>query len=697
MTTTTQLADDDASPNPVVPGAGDPTGPEDRSPGDGLPGRLLGWTAIPAALALFLLMFHIMANAVLRYFGSPLDGTLEHTAFWYMPILAFLGFVVAQRRREHIEARIMFDRMPDASQRAMEFIVGAIIIVFCLLLAYFGWVEALDGYAVGRTAGASGVVIWPFVFAVPVGYGLMAVQVLLDMVRFARTGRDEPAEHEDPDGPGLALEHETVLEAEEAATQHIGERSTLAKVAWVIVPVVVLLVCFGGMYSGVADEMIGVLAVVAMLVLMVMKVPLGVAMALPGIVGMLAMTDWRATRGLLSRMPFDQTASWSLSVIPMFILMGLFLYASGLTTKIYNVARQWVGKMPGGLAVGTNVAGAGLASMSGSTLGSIFPLARAGIPEMIRAGYDRRLAVASVMAAGTLAPLIPPSLLLVIYAGVAQVPVGPQLLAGIVPGLLLVLLYAGGIVVLGVVRPSMVGGKSTVRSTWRERSTGLRSIVAAPILIVIVIVGIYTGALTATEAGAAGALGALVVTLIMRRKGTPWRAVWSAGVDTVSTVGSIFFLLIGAAMLSRLLSISGLADGFAETVTDLGLGRVEFLLVMVVVYIVLGMFMDSLAMILLTVPILLPLMAPLGISEIWFGVFAVVFMEIAMVTPPVGVLSYVVHGIVQDKEVNAGRKISLGNVFQAVAMFLPLILLLIAIMIALPEIVTWIPNNSAGE
>lgn len=696
MTTTTGRVADDPSPNPVVPGAGDPVGPDDRSPEDGMLGRVLGWTSIPAALAMFLLMLHVVANAVMRYLGSPIDGTLEHSAFWYMPILVFLGFIVAQRRREHIEARIMFDRMPEASQRATEFIVQAIIVIFCLLLAYFGWVEALDGQAIGRTAGASGVVIWPFVFAVPVGYGLMALQVVLDMVRLARTKQDVPAEQEDPEGPGLALEREAAIGTEAQIATPLGESSTVAKVAWVLVPVIALAVSFGVMFSGVSSEAIGGLAVVAMLVLMVMKVPLGIAMALPGIVGMMAMTDWRATEGLLSRMPFDQAASWSLSVIPMFILMGLFLYASGLTTKIYEVARQWVGRLPGGLAVGTNVAGAGLASMSGSTLGSIFPLSRAGIPEMIRAGYDRRLAVASVMAAGTLAPLIPPSLLLVIYAGVAQQSVGPQLLAGILPGIVLVVLYAAGIIILGVVKPSVVGGKSEVRATWRERITGLRTIVAAPVLVLIVIVGIYTGAFTATEAGAAGALGALLVTLIMRRREKPWRAVWSAGVDTVSTVGSIFFLLIGAAMLSRLLSISGLADGFVETVTEMGLSRVQFLLVMVVVYVILGMFMDSLAMILLTVPILLPLMEPLGISEIWFGVFAVVFMEIAMVTPPVGVLSFVVHGIVQNKEVNAGQKISLGDVFQAVAMFLPLILLLVLIMIALPEVVTWIPDNSAG-
>ncbi|MFH5824663.1 TRAP transporter large permease [Georgenia sp. AZ-5] len=442
-------------------------------------------------------------------------------------------------------------------------------------------------------------------------------------------------------------------------------------------------------------EVVGVLGLVMMLTLMAMKVPLGVAMGIPGILGTWSIVGWHAAEGSLRRLPLESAANWSLTVLPMFILMGLLLWRSGLTEHLYSVARVWVGWLPGGLAIGTNLAGAGFAALSGSTMGSIFPLSRAGMPEMLKAGYDRRLALGSIAAAGTLAHLIPPSLFLLIYAGVASVPVGPQLMAGLIPGVLLALLYCITIVVLSLLKPALVGGRRAGqhRYSMGERVRSLGKIWDAPLLIVVVVAGIYGGFFTVTEAGAVGAAGALVICLIRRRGKNPLRAITQAATETVSTVGAMFFLLVGAYLLSRMMSVTGLASWFAEMVIDLEMSRVAFLITMVVVYIILGMFMDSLAMMLLTVPIILPLFATLGISEIWFGVFLVVFMELAVLTPPVGVLSYILHNIVQDREVNLGQRISIGAVFQGVLCVIPVALLLVGLMIAFPEIVTWLPDS----
>lgn len=447
------------------------------------------------------------------------------------------------------------------------------------------------------------------------------------------------------------------------------------------------------MWSGLEREAIGAVGILMMLTLMLMKVPLGAALGVPGLLGTFAIVGDRATEGMLGRMAFEVTASWSLTVIPMFVLMGLVLFRSGITADLFVVARQWVGWVPGGLGVGTNMAGAGFASLSGSTLGSIFPLSRAGIPEMIKAGYDRRLAVASVMSAGTLAHLIPPSLFLVVYAGVASVPVGPQLLAGLVPGLVLAGLYMVTIIVVSVLRPSLAGGNTAkVSATWPERLLGIRRIIPAPILLVVVVGGLYSGWFTATEAGAVGALGAIAILFLRRRSAAP-REMARAAADTAITVGAVFFLLIGATMLSRLLSVSGLADMFVRWIRDMDMSRVEFLLMMIVVYLLLGMVMEPLAMMLITVPILLPVMTSLDISPIWFGVFVVVFMELAVITPPVGILSFVVHGIVQDPEVNAGQRISLKDVFTAALALIPVPLVLVALMILFPELVMWLPNR----
>jgi len=460
---------------------------------------------------------------------------------------------------------------------------------------------------------------------------------------------------------------------------------------------VVAFACASGMWLNPSREQVGVLAIVMMLALMSMKLPLGVAMAVPGVLGLWSILGWTAAAASLRQLPYDSTASWSLSVVPMFIFMGTALWRSGITGQIYSVAQQWFGWLPGGLAIGTNMAGAGFAALSGSTLGSMFPLARSGVPEMLKAGYDRRLAVASVMSAGTLAHLIPPSLFLVLYAGVAEVAIGPQLLAGLIPGLILAGLYVVAIIGVAVVRPSSAGRDTPIqRATWRQRWAGLWSIAAAPVLVLVVIVGLYSGVFTATESAAVGAFGALVILLVRHRKSRPLAAVAESMSATLSTVGAIFFLLIGAFLLSRLITVSGLANQFISGILDLNLSRTEFLLVLALMYLFLGMLMDSLAMMLLTVPILLPVLSALDVSEIWFGVYVVIFMELAVVTPPVGVLAYIMHGIVQDPDVNRGQSISLGDIFTAVALFMPVTLLLLAILILFPDLATWLPEHMSS-
>lgn len=465
--------------------------------------------------------------------------------------------------------------------------------------------------------------------------------------------------------------------------------------AWRTVPMLVIIASAVLMWFDLPRETVGGLAIVLMLALMAVKVPIGIAMAMPGVLGIWALVGERAAIGQVGRIPLETVSSWSLTVLPMFVFMGMALLGSGLTERIYVAARHWVGWLPGGLAIGTNVAGAGFAALSGSTLGIIYPLARSGIPEMIKAGYHRRLALGSVMKAGTLAHLIPPSLYMVLYAGVAEVPIGQQLLAGIGPGVLLLLMYVVGIVGVCLIRPSLSGGRLSGGSTWSERWQSLAKVWTLPVLLAVVVVGMYSGVFTATEAAAVGAFGATIVALWARRKDRPLASVWDAMLSTVGTMGAIFLLLVGAQLLSRLLSVSGLADAFVGTVTDLELSEVELLLMLAVLYLILGMFMEPVAMMLLTVPIVLPLLAPLGISELWFGVFLCVFMELAVVTPPVGLLTYVVYGLVQDPKVNLGNRITLKDTFLAVLYMIPIPLGLIAIITAVPEIVTWIPSGAA--
>lgn len=446
-------------------------------------------------------------------------------------------------------------------------------------------------------------------------------------------------------------------------------------------------------------EAIGIAACVLMLTLIFLRVPVAVAMIVPALLGSYALRGERLVESILTTLPYQQVANWTLSVVPMFILMGLLLWKAGLTESLYAAGRHWLGWLPGGLAVGTNLAGAGLASVSGSSVGTTYALARIGIPEMLKAGYDKRLAIGSVIVAGLPGQLIPPSIMLVIYAGIAEVPIGPQLLAGIGPGLLVAALFTVMIVLFArrwaKTREDHVEHHPT--ATWRDRFASLLKIWPVPLLIAIITVGMFSGMFTATEAGAVAAVFSVVIALIWKRGNGPWRAIADGAVATISSVGAIFFMLIGVEALSRMFTLTGISTGFAELVESMNLNRVSFLLLMMVVYIVLGTFMEPLPMMVLTIPVLMPTLHSMDISLLWYGVFAVFMGELAVVTPPVGILAFIIHTITKDPEVNRGQNISMNDVFKAVWWFMPMAIVVTVVLIFFPQIATFIPDLMSAE
>lgn len=457
-----------------------------------------------------------------------------------------------------------------------------------------------------------------------------------------------------------------------------------------------IVACLVGLFTSTTNAAAGMWCILLMLVLIFLAVPVALSLSIPSIVGVFAISGAPASMNILSTAPYNTVASWSFSVIPAFIFMGMLLTQSGMTTKIYEATDRWFSWLPGGIGVGTTAAGAGLASVSGSTIGMTYTLARAGLPEMLRLGYDKRMAVGTVIVAGMPGALIPPSILLVVYAGIASVPVGPQLIAGAVPGLLLALTFGIFILILSMIFPKLVGrtkGQAKGPSyTWGERFRSLGQIWGFPLIMIVLFGGLFSGAFTPTEAGAAAALTSLALCIFYTRKNKPLMQVARAAFAAVASSAAIFFIMIGAEMLTRLLAITGLAQIVTDFIVGLGLGRVAFLMILILVYIVLGMFFDTLSMMLLTIPILLPTLEAMEVSPLWFGVFVILLGEIGMVTPPVGILSFIVHGIAQDPEVNQGQSISLGDVFASLAWFLPISIVFLMIMIFFPEMTEILPN-----
>jgi C4-dicarboxylate transporter, DctM subunit len=446
-------------------------------------------------------------------------------------------------------------------------------------------------------------------------------------------------------------------------------------------------------------QMTGGLVIVLSIVLLLVGIPVGIAMLGAALLGLYALSGARVVKSTMESAAYDAAESWSYSVIPMFILMGMLLWKSGLTATAFETARRWLGWMPGGLAVATNFAGAALAASSGSTIGITYALGRVSIPEMLKSGYHPQLAVGSVAAAGTLGQIIPPSLLLVVYAGAASVPVGPQLLAGVVPGIILAVSFALMIILRSVLNPSLAPRVDMSSVTWQMRFESLLSIIPIVVVVIIVIGGLLGGIFTATEAGVFGMLAALFFGVIhLRRQGQSWSNVGTmlkeSVIGTLTGTASVFLLIVGVVVLTRAMALSQVPNALAQGIVDMGLGRIQLLLLLILVYLLLGMFMDTLAMMLLTIPVLLTPLAAVGVDPLWFGVFIVVMAEVGLLTPPLGILSFIVHRIAMDPDTNLGQNISLGTVFKGVAPFAATAMLVLLLLIFVPGIVTWLPGSS---
>ncbi len=471
---------------------------------------------------------------------------------------------------------------------------------------------------------------------------------------------------------------------------------TKARLPWVIYAGVALALvgAIALMFlPGASRGLIGVLGIGIVLLLIFLGVPVAIALFFGGILGIWRLAGIATVPAIMREAPYVAAANWTLSVLPMFIFMGLVMWRSGISERVFETARIWVGGLPGGLAAATNLAGAGLASASGSSLGISYALGRIAIPEMLRLGYKPSLASAVVVVAGTLGQLIPPSIILVIYSGVASTPVGPQLLAAVVPGILLAIAYTVMILIRSHLSPDLAPRASQERLPWREKVRSLRHTLPVLAIVLVVLGTMFGGIATATEAGAFGAFLAVVFTFALNRKDA-LKMIGRALTDSVSAVAAILFLIVGIGVLNRMISLSGIAQAVADGVGSLGLGRIVFLLLLMLVFLLLGTVMDPMALILLTVPVLGPTLARMDVNPIWFGVFLVMLAELAVVTPPVGINAYIVHRLAQDPAVNLGHKVTLGDVFGGSLWFVFVSLLLATALIFLPDLALWLPSVS---
>jgi len=424
----------------------------------------------------------------------------------------------------------------------------------------------------------------------------------------------------------------------------------------------------------------GIVGIILMLILFLMRMPVAFAMTFIGVTGFAYLTGPEPALGLLAQDIFETFSSYPLSVIPMFILMGSFAFAAGISQRLYYATYSWVGQFRGGLTLATVLACSGFAAICGSTAATAATMGKIALPEMKKYGYSDMLATGTVAAAGTLGILIPPSTILIVYGILTEESIGKLFVAGLLPGVILSLLFMGVVAIMCIRNPEL--GPAGTPTTFKDKIRATKGIIEAVVLFILTIGGLFLGWFSPTQAGAIGAGGALLIGLFRRQM--TWKSFIESGKDGLRTSCMVLFIITGATVFGHFMAITTIPFILADWVGSLPIPAMAIMGVIIFIYFVGGFFMDSMALVVVTIPIFFPLVMKLGFDPIWFGVIIVLVAEMGVITPPVGVNVFVIKGIAPD--------IPLEVIFKGILPFLAALILFTAALIVFPQIATYLPS-----
>ena len=430
-----------------------------------------------------------------------------------------------------------------------------------------------------------------------------------------------------------------------------------------------------------SPDAVAVLGFVALFVLMLLRVPVGMAMGLVGVVGYSYLVGPGPALKLVGQTSMRTVTDYTFGVIPMFMLMGALVSVSGVSRELFKAANSMIGHLRGGLGVATVIACGGFAAICGSSVATAATFSAVAYPEMRRFNYPQSFSTGVIAAGGTLGAILPPSTVLAVYAILTQQDIGKLFMAGIVPGILAMAMYVMTIAIIVKLRPDWLPGGEV--KPWPERIKDLKNVWAPLVLFVFVIGGLYGGFFTPTEAGGVGASGAFILGLVRRKLDGP--KIREALLSATRTAAAVFTVLIGALLFGYFLTITQSPQKLTEILTGLGIGRYGVLALIMLMYLVLGCLMDAMAMIILTVPIIYPVIVHLGFDPIWFGVIIVMTVELGLIHPPVGMNVFVIKSVVKD--------VSFTTIFKGVLPFIVTDIVRLVILIAFPIIALWLPTR----
>lgn len=583
-------------------------------------------------------------------FDSPIKGTQELSEI-LLVLVVFFGVAYTARQKEHVRVELLFTYLSRKTQLVLNVFSSLISIALVLGISYQGLIQASTQKERFLTTTLLKLPLWPFAMLLSFGALLLCLVLVQEFFSRLKEFRSEQWPSWQKNAVFCGLAAIIGLSVWGLSSENPFEETT-----------------------------VGIFGMVIMLVLLFLGLPIGFCMSAVGTAGMMYLVNTSAGLTLLQTTPFDTTCNYPLTVVPLFILMGAIAFRTGISKDLYTMVYRWFGHLPGGLAIATIGACGGFAAVCGSSLATAATMGMVALPEMKRHKYAPSLATGCIAAGGTLGILIPPSVVIIIYGFLTSQSISALFMAGIVPGVLQVIFYMITIFLICKRNPTI--GPPGQRSNMSERLLSLKDTWGVLTLFVVVIGGLYLGVFTPTEAGGIGAFGAFVIMAIRGRLNL--KNISESLKDSVKTTSMSFVVLMGAMFLGYFLTVTQLPTALSEVVTQLPLNRYVILFMILAVYLLLGCIMDSLSIVLITVPIFFPVVQALGFEPIWFGIIMVRMVEIGMITPPVGINVFIIRGVAKD--------VPMHTIFKGIMPFLGADILHLLLLIAIPEITLFLPH-----
>ncbi|MFH1488338.1 MAG: TRAP transporter large permease subunit [Pseudomonadota bacterium] len=601
-------------------------------------------------LALMVLL--ITLDVVLRYFfNRPIKGSYELVEFM-MVLIVYLGLGYAQTNKRHVSINLFTNKLSPAQLSVVSSATYFLCLTVFVLITWRCILQAGALRTDGTTSDVLSIPSFPFMWVVVFGSALLSFVFLIDFIK------------------------------------SLDGVSKQCKKPWLWFTVdglfVLLLLTipfwFRWLSWDISRPIMGLIAIGLLILLLFSSMPIGPVMALIGFVGFSYLVNPEASLTILGTTPFRSASSHAMSTIPLFVLMGLLCFHAELSKDVYTTVRNWVGRLPGGLAMSTVGGCAGFAAVSGSSMATAITMGTIAIPEMKRYKYDDGLACGCVAAGGSIGILIPPSIAFIIYATLTEESIGKLFMAGVIPGIMEAVLYMLAIYVLCKLNPRL--GPPGPSSSWREKILSLKDTWGILVLFVLVIGGIYAGIFTPTEAAGVGAFGAMLLGFV-KRKLTKEKILTSLA-DASRNTAMLLLMLIGADIFSYFLTMSQIPFMLSGFVVALPVPKAVMIWAILFVYIILGCIMPIIPAIVLTIPIFLPVVTGLGYDPIWFGVIVVTMAEIGQITPPVGINVFALAGVAKD--------VPLGTIFKGIFPFLVADIVRVVLVFFFPFLALWLPS-----